>query len=46
MTVSTQPTARSSSQGSTLLSIVVASAIPFGLAVTVAVLTVLVGTSA
>jgi hypothetical protein len=46
MTVFTQHTARSSSQRSTLLSIIVASAIPFGLAVIVAVLNVVVGPSA
>lgn len=46
MTVFTQHAARSSAQPSTLLSIVVASAIPFGLAVIVAVLKVVVGPSA
>ena len=46
MTVSSLPTSRSSNRPATLLSIVVATAVPLGLAVTVAALTVLVGPGA
>ena len=46
MTVSSLPTSRSSNHPATLLSIVVATAVPLGLAVTVAALTVLVGPGA